>query len=97
MFDLVLKRQPVALDQFVKCGFLGFVALVAVGFGIGDRHRQAVCLPMPWPFRIALLMSELKQWPGIPLRLRDSAQHVQIGGPFDRWPNPCLGRLAGRD
>ena len=39
--------KPVALDQFVECSFFGFVALVVIGFGIGNRHRQAACLQRP--------------------------------------------------
>jgi hypothetical protein len=37
--------------------FFMFVALLVIGFGIGNRHRQTVCLQLPRPFRIALLMS----------------------------------------
>ncbi len=79
MFDLLLERQPVALDQFVECSFFGFVALVVIGFGIGNRHRQAAFLQLPWPFRIALLTLAVALWSGIAIWLRDPARRDQLG------------------
>ena len=97
VFDLLLERQPIALDQFVEGGFFWFVALVVIGFGIGNRHRQAACLQQPWPFRIALPTSALVVSSGTPPWLGDSVQRVQIGEPFSPWLNPCSGRLAECD
>ena len=97
MFDLLLERQPVALDQFVECGLFWFVALVVICFGIGNRHRQAASLQQPWPFRIALLTSAVELQSGTPPWLSDPVQRDQVGGPFGRWLNPCSGRFGGDD
>ncbi len=54
VLNLLLEGQPVGLDQFVECRFFGFVALVVIGLGIGNRHRQTGGLQLAWPCRIAL-------------------------------------------
>jgi len=97
VFDLLLERQPVALDQLVECSFFGFVALVVIGFGIGNRHRQAAFLQLPWPFRIVLLTSAVELSSGTPPWLGDSVQRVQIGEPFGPWLNRCTGKLCSDD
>ena len=97
MLNLLLERQPVTLDQFVERRFFGFVALVEVGLRIGNRHRQAVCLQLPWSFRIALLMAAVLLWSGMVLRHGDPIQRDQMGGPFGPVSMTCPGRLAGCD
>ena len=73
------------------------MALVVIGFGVGNRHRQAVCLQLPWPFRTALLTSALALPSGIELWLGDPVQLDQVGRPFGPWLNPCSGRFGGDD
>ncbi len=40
LFNLSQEREPASLDQFVECGFFGFVALVVVGLCTWNRHRE---------------------------------------------------------
>jgi hypothetical protein len=46
-----------------------------IGFGIGNRHRQAVRLQLP---------GAVIPWSRTRHGLSDSAQRVQLGGPFGR-------------
>ena len=94
MFDLLLERQPVALDQFVEGSFFGFVALVVIGFGIGNRHRQTGGLQLAWPCRIALVAQAVALWSVIALGLPALDQRDRIDGPFGRRPNPGPGRIS---
>ncbi len=71
--------------------------LYQIGFGIWNRHRQAVCLQLSRPFRIALLTLAMELWSEIAIRLRDRVRRGQIGGPFRRRLRPCSGRLGGDD
>ena len=89
VFDLLLEQQPVALDQLVEGCLFWFVALVVIGFGIGNRHRLDACLQLPWLHRIALLTPAMVPWSGITIRLRDPVRCDHIGGPFGRWLIPA--------
>ena len=93
MLHLLLERGPVGLDQFVECSFFGFVALVVIGLGIKNRHRQMRYLQLSWPFRIALLTSAVELWSEIAIRLRDRVRSGQVGEPFGRRSNPYSEKL----
>ena len=88
MFDLLLERQPVALDQFVECSFFGFVALVVVSLGIRCEHWQRPYLQLPWPFRFALEMAVIARRSGNTMSLFEIDRRAQVIKLFDRGLNP---------
>ena len=88
LFNLLLKRQPIGLNQFVECCFFGFVALVVVSLGIRCEHWQRPYLQLPWPFRFALVMAVIARRSGNTMSLFEIDRHAQVIELFGRGLNP---------
>ncbi len=62
VFNLLLEREPVTLNQFVECGLFGFVALVVEGLGSRQRHGDGHDVQVPSTAHLAFMANQMLLW-----------------------------------